>query len=102
MKWTQRLRLAWDIITGIRKPEQVRLKGRVLSSTPHVTGGGGRMMILGTFAQRGYGGMEIGQIVDITFTAVNDDAPQQWEMENLEEPPAPQQKREDCTKPGGK
>lgn len=81
MNLRDRLQLVARVLAGDIELVEVRLKGRVLSSSEHVTGGGGRMEIIGTFAQRGYGGYDKGDIVDIRFTAIQEDSPQEWTME---------------------
>jgi len=80
MKMTERLKLAMSVIAGETDVVTVNLKGRVVASSQNTTGGGGRMEILGTFEQRGYGGRKIGEIVDIQFSAIQEDNPQQWIM----------------------
>jgi hypothetical protein len=77
MKLFERLRWCENILSGRREPVVVHLKGWVVSSTEHTTGGEGTLEILGTVSQRGLGGLQEGDIVDFEFTQIQNEHPQE-------------------------
>ena len=85
LKMSLKERMGWatQMMLGNVTLVDVKLQGRIISSSENTTGGSGTVEILGTFGQRGYGGLQKGDIVDIGFLAIQEDSPQQFVIEKI-------------------